>query len=156
MSTYSNLKRKFPTWFFTLPKPTVKVDWSGNWTHAFGTRVRRSTYRVIGTTEIGGEIYQFSVHEIYSWRYVWRWQKCVMQYVYFDFWRSHFASEITEILKGNGNIIFYFLIWNYILIFWNYMLTSLPIFHILLSSWNIFTWVMRCPPSWINFWSHWQ
>jgi hypothetical protein len=28
----------------------------------------------------------------------------------------------------------------YILIFWNYILTSLPIFHILLSSWNIFTW----------------
>jgi hypothetical protein len=40
-------------------------------------------------------------------------------------------------LNGNGNIFFYFLIWKN---FWNYLITYLPIIHILLSSWNIFTW----------------
>ena len=39
-----NMKRKFLTWFLTLPKSSVKVDSSETWTRNFGTPVRRSTY----------------------------------------------------------------------------------------------------------------
>jgi hypothetical protein len=53
-------------------------------------------------------------------------------------------------LKGNGNIFFYFLIWKN---FWNYLITSFTYSCISCLVLEIFSLeIMRCQPSWINFW----